>query len=64
MAGTPVVIRTRGLEKRYPVEGADDKVAVRSLAAPPDRQPGRIVGQGADAVPELVRLLREEAKVL
>lgn len=31
MAGTPVVIRTRGLEKRYPVEGADDKLAVRSL---------------------------------
>lgn len=31
---------------------------------PPDRQPGRIVGQGADAVPELVRLLREEAKVI
>ena len=26
--------------------------------------PGRIVGEGADAVPELVRLLRTEAKVL
>ncbi len=31
VSGTPVVIRTRGLEKRYPQEGADDKVAVRSL---------------------------------
>ncbi len=31
VSGTPVVIRTRGLEKRYRQEGADDKVAVRSL---------------------------------
>jgi ABC-2 type transport system ATP-binding protein len=31
VAGTPVVIRTRGLEKRYRQEGADDKLAVRSL---------------------------------
>jgi hypothetical protein len=28
------------------------------------RAAGRIVGEGPDAVPELVRLLREEAKVL
>ncbi len=31
MAGTPVVIRTRGLEKHYPQDGGDDKIAVRSL---------------------------------
>jgi len=31
VSGTPVVIRTRELEKRYPQQGADDKVAVRSL---------------------------------
>jgi hypothetical protein len=37
---------------------------VRSLAEPPPRPPGRIVGHGADAVPDLVRLLREEAKVI
>ena len=34
------------------------------LSYPAERQAGRIVGQGADAVPELVRLLREEAKVI
>jgi electron transfer flavoprotein beta subunit len=34
------------------------------LEPPPPRKPGRIVGEGAAAVPELVRLLREEAKVL
>lgn len=39
-------------------------IAVESLALPPARPEGRIVGEGTDAVPELVRLLREEAKVL
>ena len=34
------------------------------LEPPPERPPGRIVGKGVEAVPELVRLLREEAKVL
>jgi electron transfer flavoprotein beta subunit len=40
------------------------RVRIRSLAYPPERPPGRVVGQGVDAVPELVRLLREEARVL
>ena len=34
------------------------------LELPPPRKPGRIVGEGPAAVPELVRLLREEAKVI
>ncbi|GIW71586.1 MAG: electron transfer flavoprotein subunit beta [Planctomycetota bacterium] len=38
--------------------------AILRLEYPPARQGGRIVGEGAAAVPELVRLLREEAKVL
>jgi electron transfer flavoprotein beta subunit len=37
---------------------------VQSLSYPPERSAGRIVGQGPDAVPELLRLLREEAKVI
>jgi len=37
---------------------------VLGLALPPERPVGRIVGEGADAVPELVRLLRTEAKVI
>jgi electron transfer flavoprotein beta subunit len=40
------------------------RVSVKSMELPPDRAPGRIVGQGAAAVPELVRLLQDEAKVL
>jgi electron transfer flavoprotein beta subunit len=35
-----------------------------AMTLPPERQAGRIVGEGPAAVPELVRLLREEAKVL
>jgi electron transfer flavoprotein beta subunit len=37
---------------------------VRRMALPPERAAGRIVGEGAAAVPELVRLLQTEAKVL
>ncbi len=40
------------------------RVTVDSMALPPERGAGRIVGQGAAAVPELVRLLQTEAKVL
>jgi len=31
---------------------------------PPKRTAGKIVGTGADAVPELIRLLKEEAQVI
>ena len=40
------------------------RIAVKSMELPPERPPGKIVGQGAAAVPELVRLLQQEAKVL
>ena len=39
-------------------------LTVDAIALPPDRPPGRIIGEGADAVPELIRLLQTEAKVL
>jgi electron transfer flavoprotein beta subunit len=39
-------------------------VTVQTLTPPPERPAGRIVGEGAAAVPELVRLLQTEAKVL
>ncbi len=39
-------------------------LTVETMALPPERVGGRIIGEGADAVPELVRLLRTEAKVL
>src|SRR6266581_3865872 len=37
---------------------------ILGLTPPAERKEGKIVGEGAAAVPELVRLLREEAKVL
>jgi electron transfer flavoprotein beta subunit len=39
-------------------------LTVESMELPPERAPGRIIGEGAAAVPELVRLLKTEAKVL
>lgn len=39
-------------------------ITVRKLELPAERKAGRIVGEGAAAVPELVRLLQTEAKVL
>jgi electron transfer flavoprotein beta subunit len=55
--------------KKKPLEekeaaGSSDRVNVKKLMEPPPRPEGRIVGEGVDAVPELVRLLRDEAKVL
>jgi electron transfer flavoprotein beta subunit len=40
------------------------RLEITKLELPPERQGGRIVGEGAAAVPELVRLLQTEAKVL
>jgi electron transfer flavoprotein beta subunit len=40
------------------------RVTVKSMDLPPERPAGRIIGEGVAAVPELVRLLQTEAKVL
>ena len=40
------------------------RVTVQKAELPPERPAGRIIGEGAGAVPELVRLLQTEAKVL
>ncbi|CAN5765637.1 electron transfer flavoprotein subunit beta/FixA family protein [soil metagenome] len=55
--------------KKKPLDEKDaqlgeSRIEVRALSAPPERPAGRIVGQGIDGVAELVRVLREEAKVL
>ena len=46
------------------IELTNEKLIIEELQMPPQKQPGRIVGEGPDAVPELVRLLKEEAKVI
>ena len=47
-----------------PVTLGGGSIEVLEMAPPLARKDGKIVGEGAAAVPELVRLLREEAKVL
>ena len=46
------------------VQPGGGALEVVALTPPPERKEGKIVGEGAGAVGELVRLLREEAKVL
>jgi electron transfer flavoprotein beta subunit len=47
-----------------PAALGEPNLEIVSLSLPPARAAGRVVGQGVGAVPELVRLLREEAKVI
>ena len=47
-----------------PAQLGDVRIAIEKMELPPERAAGRIVGEGAGAVPELVRLLHTEAKVL
>lgn len=55
--------KKKPLEQK-PAELPEARLRVVEMKNPPERTEGRIVGEGADAVPELIRLLREEAKVL
>jgi electron transfer flavoprotein beta subunit len=55
--------------KRKPLEVkpavlGDTKVSVQRLELPPERAAGRIIGEGAAAVPDLIKALQTEAKVL
>jgi electron transfer flavoprotein beta subunit len=55
--------------KRKPLEEkaavvSDARVKLTALTEPPPRTAGRIVGEGPEAVTELVRLLREEANAI
>ena len=43
---------------------AEEKLVIKKLEYPPAKQAGKIFNNGAEAVPEVVRLLHEEAKVI
>jgi electron transfer flavoprotein beta subunit len=47
-----------------PAQVGEERYKIDKMELPPERAGGRIIGEGKDAVPELVRLLKEEAKVL
>ncbi|NOT34750.1 MAG: electron transfer flavoprotein subunit beta/FixA family protein [Candidatus Eisenbacteria bacterium] len=55
--------KKKPLEEKPAVPG-DPNLEILSMQLPPPRAAGRIVGSGVEAVPELVRILREEAKVI
>ena len=42
----------------------EDRIEVIKLEYPPERKGGMIIGEGVEAVPELIRVLKEEAKIL
>jgi electron transfer flavoprotein beta subunit len=55
--------------KKKPLESkpaalGEVRLTVEGMALPPERPAGKIVGEGAAAVPDLIRLLQTEAKVL
>jgi electron transfer flavoprotein beta subunit len=45
-------------------DAGDAHVEVLSIESRPPRKPGEILGQGVDAIPILIKKLREEAKVI
>lgn len=47
-----------------PAQLGQERITIQKMELPPERAAGRIVGEGPGAVPELVRLLHTEAKVL
>ena len=47
-----------------PAQLGEARLETVALELPPPRKAGRVVGQGVEAVAELVKLLREEAKAL
>ncbi len=47
-----------------PIEIGELTTKVLSMRKPPAKEPGRIIGEDASAVPELIRLLKDEAKVI
>jgi electron transfer flavoprotein beta subunit len=55
--------KRKPIEERTPAPAAS-KVIVLQMKKPAAKNPGKIVGTDVSAVPELIRLLREEAKVI
>jgi electron transfer flavoprotein beta subunit len=55
--------KKKTIEER-PAQLGEPALEVLALTLPAARSAGRILGEGVSAVPELVRVLREEAKVI
>jgi electron transfer flavoprotein beta subunit len=59
-----IMAAKKKLIEERPAQLGEPVLEVLGLSLPAPRSAGRIVGEGKAAVPELVRLLREEAKVI
>lgn len=55
--------KSKPIEEKQSI-GIPNRIEVLEMRKPPPKQPGRIVGTDVSAVPELVRLMHEEAKVI
>jgi len=55
--------KSKPIEERQPTY-SENKTEIVSMALPKPKPKGKIVGTDVSAVPELVKLLREEAKVI
>jgi len=55
--------KTKPIEEK-PAAAAEIRVETKAMSKPPSKGAGKIVGTDKEGVPELVRLLREEAKVI
>ena len=55
--------KKKSLEEKVP-EKIESRIKILKMEPPPSRKAGKIVGQNVEAVPELVKLLQFEAKVL
>jgi len=57
------------MAKSKPVETVtsvtlQDRINVVKLSYPPERKGGQILGEGVEAVPALIKVLKEEVKIL
>ena len=55
--------------KRKPIDVVDaqlgaEQLVIEKLSYPPEKSAGKVFDNGVDAVPEVVRLLREEARLI
>ncbi|KUG25664.1 electron transfer flavoprotein, beta subunit [hydrocarbon metagenome] len=55
--------KKKTIEEKTPAP-YENMVELVNMKRPPAKQPGKILGEDSSAVPELVKLLREEAKVI
>jgi electron transfer flavoprotein beta subunit len=55
--------KSKPIEERQPA-AFPAVVEVISMSIPPAKKPGKIIGSDSSAIPELIRLLHEEAKVI